>query len=128
MEVTILEKPAFRIVGIEGRGPNDAGPNWIPSLWEEANGRFSEVRDIIVPGTAWGSMRDVEEFLGGWVEGSEGRYIAGWELVEGRKLPQARASVRFQRRCMPLSGADSTNTRLHTTRLSTNSYLLANTR
>ncbi|TFF91237.1 hypothetical protein EU545_04975 [Candidatus Thorarchaeota archaeon] len=64
------------MVGIESTGPTNAGPKWIPSLWEKANSRFSEVRDIIVPGTAWGFMSDVDEFLVLWSEDGIGKYIA----------------------------------------------------
>lgn len=88
MEVSVLARPGFRLVGIEGVGPTDSGPNWIPSLWEEANRRFPEVRDIIVPGTAWGFMSDVDEFLGAWSTDGQGKYLAGWELIEGKNAPE----------------------------------------
>ena len=45
MEVHIENKPAFRVLGGEGYGKSDQGPEWIRPLWDEAFNRLNEVKD-----------------------------------------------------------------------------------
>jgi predicted transcriptional regulator YdeE len=86
MHVEVVTKPAFSVVGIEGRGPANKGPEWIKPLWETAVPRLGEIRDLIQD-RGWGLMSGVDEFLGNWGK-DEGRYIAGWELKPEAKAPE----------------------------------------
>ncbi|WP_269059908.1 hypothetical protein [Iocasia frigidifontis] len=43
MEVKIVKKHSFRVIGKEGQGLSSEGEQWIPSLWKEANENFNEI-------------------------------------------------------------------------------------
>ncbi|MFX0096977.1 MAG: GyrI-like domain-containing protein [Candidatus Hodarchaeota archaeon] len=87
MEVKIVAKTAFTVIGIEGSGDSDKGPEWIPALWEQAFGRLDEVKDLVKSGRgAWGLMSAADEHLAPWKE--KGKYLAGWEVERGTKPPK----------------------------------------
>ena len=50
MGAKIVTKTAFAVIGIEGSGDSDKGPEWIPPLWEQAFGRIDEVKDLVMSG------------------------------------------------------------------------------
>jgi predicted transcriptional regulator YdeE len=86
MEVQIISKPVFSIVGIEGSGKADEGPSWIGPLWEQAHRRRADIEHLLKPtGEAWGLMSATDEYLAAWKE--EGKYLAGWELKADMKSP-----------------------------------------
>jgi predicted transcriptional regulator YdeE len=84
MEVKVTTKPAFAVLGIEGRGPADKGPEWIRPLWKEARNRIDEVREHIIGG-GWGLMSAIDEPFARWKE--EGKYLAGWEVRPETQVP-----------------------------------------
>lgn len=91
MEVKIIRKPSFTVVGKMGQGPSDSGPQWIKPLWEEANSRFNEISNIVkhdengkISGI-WGLMNDVSEQLKRW--SVEGKYLAGCEVKDDAVAP-----------------------------------------
>lgn len=77
MDVQVFRKPAFAVIGIEGRGPASTGPQWVGPLWGQAFQRIGKIQHLIT-GDAWGLMSDVDEYLARWKE--NGRYLAGWQL------------------------------------------------
>ncbi|GJM70693.1 hypothetical protein HMSSN036_29090 [Paenibacillus macerans] len=38
----------FTVAGKLGHGKADEGPQWIVPLWEEANGSYSQIQDIVL--------------------------------------------------------------------------------
>ena len=87
MEVQIETKPAFIVVGIEGSGDADKGPEWIKPLWDEAHRRFEEVRDLVSSELgSWGLMSATDEYLAPWKK--EGKYLAGWEIKPSTTPPR----------------------------------------
>lgn len=87
MEVEIKTRPAFAVLGIEGCGDADKGPEWIGPLWEKAFKRFDEIRDLVKSDKErWGLLSATDEYLGVWKK--EGRYLAGWEVEPDTKAPE----------------------------------------
>ena len=80
MQINIVTKPAFAVIGIEGSGPSDQGPLWIGPLWGQAFSRLSEIQHLIT-GSGWGLMSDTHQYLARWTD--RGRYLAGWEVAPG---------------------------------------------
>ncbi|MFX3631565.1 MAG: hypothetical protein ACE3L7_20125 [Candidatus Pristimantibacillus sp.] len=44
----IIEKEQFSIVGKLGEGFANEAPQWIPSLWKEANSNFNEISNLAI--------------------------------------------------------------------------------
>ena len=92
MEIQIKTKPAFSVLGIEGRGDADRGPEWIKPLWNKAFNRFDEIKDLVKSDQsgpqreAWGLMSATDEYLAPWK--NEGKYLVGWEVNPGTKPPE----------------------------------------
>ncbi len=40
MKIDVITKPAFAVLGIEGNGPADKGPEWIKPLWDSTTRRL----------------------------------------------------------------------------------------
>ncbi|MFX1361962.1 MAG: GyrI-like domain-containing protein [Promethearchaeota archaeon] len=86
MEAKIISKTAFTVIGIEGSGDASKGPEWIPPLWDQAFGRFDEVKDLVTGKGAWGLMSAIDKYLAPWK--GKGKYLAGWEVKPGTKPPK----------------------------------------
>lgn len=87
MEVKIKTKPAFTVLGIEGCGDADKGPEWIKPLWDKAFNHFDEIKDIVRSDKEnWGLMSATDEYLASWKK--EGKYLAGWEVEPDTKPPE----------------------------------------
>ena len=87
MEAQIKTKPAFSVIGIEGRGDANKGPEWIEPLWNKAFNRFNEIKELVESGReSWGLMSAVDEYLAPWKK--EGKYLAGWEVKPDAKPPE----------------------------------------
>jgi len=84
MEVQIVSRAAFAVLGMEGRGPADRGPEWVPPLWNTARTRIGEVQHLIT-GDSWGLMSAVDEPFARW--GAEGKYLAGYEVTPTTGAP-----------------------------------------
>jgi predicted transcriptional regulator YdeE len=90
MNYRIVEKESFSVIGKEGSGPSDKGPQWIASLWLNANRHFMEVENLArkTPEgfySFWGAMSDLDLKFAPWDNG--GRYLAGVEVVDGAIPP-----------------------------------------
>ncbi len=86
MEVLIKIQSAFSVLGIEGSGKADKGPEWIRPLWNQTFSRFNEIKGLVRLDQCWGLMSATDEYLTGWKK--EGRYLAGWEVEPGTKPPK----------------------------------------
>jgi predicted transcriptional regulator YdeE len=91
MEAQIQSKRAFYVLGIEGCGDADKGPEWIKPLWIQARNRFEEIRDLVKSvqpgvGESWGLMSAIEQFLAVWK--TKGKYLAGWEVEPNTQPPK----------------------------------------
>lgn len=92
MEIRILKKPAFTVIGKEGRGVAGNGGEWIAPLWAEANAHFAEIEPLTKRTSSgqfagfWGAMSSVDRAFHPW-EG-EGLYLAGCEAGDDARAPQ----------------------------------------
>lgn len=91
MEVVIISKPSFTVVGKIGRGLSNEGQKWIPPLWKEATENFREIKHIAKLNDSgevfgiWGAMSDIDEKFNRW--GREGKYLAGCEVIDNAIEP-----------------------------------------
>lgn len=91
MEVIIINKPSFTVVGKMGQGLSNEGQKWIPPLWNEATANFNEIKPIAKVDDngeiigIWGAMSDIDEKFNKW--GKEGKYLAGCEVVDNATPP-----------------------------------------
>lgn len=91
MNIQIIKKDSFSVIGKVGQGPANLGMEWIPPLWEKANGDFGEISSLAKYDEAgkiagiWGLMSDVDEQFKRW--GTEGKYLAGCEVRDEAAAP-----------------------------------------
>lgn len=92
MNVVYVEKPSFTVIGKLGCGMAKEVADWIPPLWQEANGSFGEISEWAKRDEAgnlvglWGAMSDVGETFAVWDE--QGKYLAGCEVEDGAEAPE----------------------------------------
>lgn len=98
--IQIMEKDRLCVIGKLGQGDAHLGREWIPPLWEMANGNFHEIQALAkydqegkVQGI-WGLMSDVEETFQPWSK--EGKYLAGCEAEADAEPPSG-----WTRWCIP---------------------------
>jgi len=84
MNVEIITRPPFAVLGIEGIGPANTGPEWIKPIWKDLYSRIEEIRYLII-GDCWGLMSAVDEPYGRWNQ--EGKYLAGYEVDLDTQAP-----------------------------------------
>ena len=90
--VEVISKDAFWVIGKAGTTLD--GPDFVARLWQDANGRFSEVgqlakrdKDGNLSGI-WGIMTDFSfDFLPWEDHFSKGRYLAGVEVEADAQPP-----------------------------------------
>ena len=46
-EVIRVERPAFYVIGKEGKGLAEEGASWVPALWELATKDFEEIEFLV---------------------------------------------------------------------------------
>ena len=80
MEVNIVTKSAFTVLGIVERGKN--GPEFIPPLWERFMKRHDDVKDMTESSIGYGVMDNFDESTG------EFDYLAGYEVKPGTESPK----------------------------------------
>ena len=91
MEIKLINKPSFCVIGKIGQGFSDSGPVWIKPLWDEANGKFNEIKDLAKYDESgklvgiWGLMSDISEQFNRW--GTVGKYLAGCEVKDDAIAP-----------------------------------------
>lgn len=92
MEFISMKKPAFSVIGKEGSTRDGGG--FIARLWQEANGRFSEIAHLAKmqdgsPAGIWGAMTDFSRSFRPWENNfSEGLYLAGVECETDAQPPE----------------------------------------
>ena len=93
MEIEIITKPAFFVIGREGS--TDNGPGFVQDLWADANARFGEVAYLGKRDENgnfmgfWGAMTDFSRSFHPWEEHfSRGLYLAGVECAEDAEPPE----------------------------------------
>lgn len=93
MEINRCTKPSFVVIGKEGATTD--GEDFIPKLWEDANGHFNEVADLAKKDEdgkllgIWGAMSDLSRSFLPWEDGfTKGLYLAGVECVDDAEAPE----------------------------------------
>ncbi len=92
MDIQIISKYPFSVIGKEGQGPAAESQQWIPPLWQGANSDFGEIAalakfDETTNGPLiWGAMSDIGNTYKPW--GEQGMYLAGCEAREGAVAPE----------------------------------------
>ena len=85
MQVNVITKDAFSVLGIEGCGPIENAGEWIGPLWEKLIPNFSKIQSVVI-GDGWGVMSDSKIPFGQWQ--TEGKYLAGFEVAPGTEAPE----------------------------------------
>lgn len=91
MDVRIVEKLSFTVIGKLGQGKSTEGYLWIPKLWEEANSHYNEIRHLAKTDSndnlvgIWGAMSDITERFERWND--QGKYLAGCEVLDNSLPP-----------------------------------------
>ena len=80
MEIQVIERPAFTVVGLKHRG--QAGSNEIPQLWQALGPRTGEVEDMADNTAAYGISANMD------TETGEFDYIAGFEVSRTEHVPE----------------------------------------
>ena len=91
MDVMIVSKSTFTVIGKMGQGKTEDRQQWIPPLWKAATENFHEIKPLAkldpdgnVVGI-WGAMSDIEEKFERW--GEKGKYLAGCEVRDTAEAP-----------------------------------------
>ena len=79
MEIKVVEKPAFTVVGLKVRGKNQE--NEIPQLWQALMPRLGEIQDRMPAHAAYGISANMDE------ESGEFDYVAGYEVSSTESVP-----------------------------------------
>lgn len=83
MEVKIVCKDTFTVIGIAGQGLSSKSSEWIPAVWNNANKNFNRIAGIVKYNSdgslfgLWGAMSDIHLKFERW--GEYGLYLAGCE-------------------------------------------------
>lgn len=92
MDVKVVFKEAFSVIGKKAEGLAVEGEKWIPEVWEKANGNFNEIKSIIKYDQngklfgLWGLMSSHNENFEPWEE--RGLYLAGCEADTNTDAPK----------------------------------------
>ncbi|HEU5138687.1 MAG TPA: GyrI-like domain-containing protein [Bacillales bacterium] len=86
MEVKIVEKEAFQLVGlaIKTKGDGDPSTNDISKLWDRFDAASSQIEHSIKPEIKFGLMT----FPDHWKHGEPFQYMAGVEVNQFESLPE----------------------------------------
>lgn len=91
MSVNIVDKESFTVIGKLGQGLSAESYKWIPTIWEEANSNFGEIRNLAKTDSEgnlvgiWGAMSDNSERFERW--GEYGKYLASCEVLDNSVAP-----------------------------------------
>lgn len=91
MGVSRVVKQTFTVIGIEGSTKDGSG--FIEKLWNEANARFEEIKDLCKRDEDgafvgfWGAMSDFSHSFKPWEGFSQGLYLAGAECEDNAEAP-----------------------------------------
>lgn len=92
MDVEYVYKEKFPVIGKLGAGEALNARSWIPSLWDEANGNFSEIEALVEKKenqspAIWGIMSDFSETFARW-DHTGGKYLACCEVKAEAAPPE----------------------------------------
>ena len=91
MDIQVVSKHSFSVIGKEGQGPAESSQQWIPPLWMDANTHFAEIASLAKQDDAgriagiWGAMSDIGNTFKPWDQ--QGKYLAGCEALDGASPP-----------------------------------------
>jgi len=91
MDVKLVVKKSFSVIGKEGQGLAAESGLWLPPLWQAANENFNEINGLAKLDEngqlvgIWGAMSDVNHKFERWSE--SGKYLAGCEVVDEAIAP-----------------------------------------
>ncbi|WP_378107782.1 GyrI-like domain-containing protein [Cohnella cellulosilytica] len=91
MNVHFEDKKSFTVIGKVGQGLSAESHNWIPAIWQEANNKFEEIRNLAKTDREgnivgiWGAMSDLSESFERWTD--QGKYLAGCEVLDNSAAP-----------------------------------------
>lgn len=91
MDIELVEKPSFEVIGKVGEGNSQKNSEWILPLWKDFNKNINEIKEFVkvdekenISGL-WGIMNDINNNFAPWKE--KGKYMAGVEVKEGSNPP-----------------------------------------
>jgi predicted transcriptional regulator YdeE len=89
MNIEVITKASFSVIGKDGEGLAAEGMHWIQPLWQDANSHFDEVASLAKTHNGkplvWGVMSDSEKPFEKW--GERGKYLAGVEVGDNAIAP-----------------------------------------
>jgi AraC family transcriptional regulator len=85
MELKIVSRPTFTIVGVKYHGKNEK--NEIPQLWQSFGPRMGEIKHEVDPQVAYGVCANVDQ------ETREFDYIAGFQVETVADIPEGMISM-----------------------------------
>jgi AraC family transcriptional regulator len=80
MEIKIVEKSAFTVVGMKYRGKNEQGE--IPQLWQALGPHTGEIENLADDTAAYGISANMD------METGEFDYVAGFEVSSAEVVPE----------------------------------------
>jgi AraC family transcriptional regulator len=80
MEIKIIERLPFTVVGLKYRGKNEQGE--IPQLWGRMGPRTGEIQNLVDDTAAYGISANMD------METGEFDYIAGFEVSNAEGVPE----------------------------------------
>jgi AraC family transcriptional regulator len=80
MEIKIVERSPFTVVGLKVRGKNES--NEIPQMWRVLGPRTGEIENMVDDTAAYGISANVD------METGEFDYIAGFEVSSAEDVPK----------------------------------------
>lgn len=80
MQVKIVERPGFTVVGLKYRGKNEH--NEIPQLWQALMPRVGEIKNMVDDRVAYGISANMDD------SSCEFDYIAGFEVSTSKDVPK----------------------------------------
>jgi len=91
MNISLVEKPSFDVIGKVGQGYAKDSMEWVPPLWKAANENFHEIAHLAKKDSLgnlagfWGAMSDIQDNFERWDE--QGKYMAGCEVESDAVAP-----------------------------------------
>lgn len=91
MDIKIITKESFSVIGKLGQGERNKSTEWIPPLWNDANSHFYEISTYAKLDDSgkivgiWGAMSDLDERFEPWND--QGKYLAGCEVLDNTVVP-----------------------------------------
>lgn len=91
MDIRIIKKESFILIGKEGQGLADEGFKWVPAIWQETMPIISDIKALEKLDDngdsmgIWGAMSDIDNTYNKWDK--EGKYLVGIEAESHMEVP-----------------------------------------